>query len=458
MTIALDTEPETHLKDYLTILRKHLWLITGIFLVTVITASIWTLLQVPIFQAAATVLIDPDLPKVLPQNIQEVESTGGTDYHNTQYELMKSRTVVERVIKTQNLNERIPGLGAARDPYLALLGSLTVESKRNTRLIVVKFEHPDPRVAAEVANAVANGYVKFNLDLKLKGSRDALAWLNQEMAQLRNKVQESSDAIQNYRVKASIFGLHEQRTITTQKIIDFNKAYLGAQAQRLSVDAKLRELTQIAKDKSGALTIFTVADSGLIQTLKKEASDLEIQKSRLLKTYKEKHPEILKVEAQFQQVTQRIDSEIQTMLRAIQTEYRVAKAKEETLLNYVNQLKLEGQDVNKKEIQAQVLERDLDSNQQLYEAMLKRLKETGVTGGLETNNVRVAEEAVIPNSPVRPNKTQNLGIGILIGAVVGVGVALAVEYFDQTIKSPNDVERYLGLPVIGTVPLFGDKH
>jgi uncharacterized protein involved in exopolysaccharide biosynthesis len=458
MTIALDTESQTHLKVYLTILRQHPWLITGIFLVTVITASIWTFLQIPIFQAAATVLIDPDSPRVLPQSITEVESTGGIDYHNTQYELIKSRTVVERVIKTQNLNERIPRLGAARDPYLALLGSLTVEPKRNTRLVLVKFEHPDPHVAAEVANAVAKGYVKFNLDIKLKGSRDALAWLNQEMAQLRNKVQESSDAMQNYRVKASIFGLREQRTITTAKIMDFNRAYLEAQAQRLSIEAKLRELTQIAKDKSGAQTIFTVADSGMIQTLKKEASDLEIQKSRLLKTYKEKHPEILKVEAQFQQVTQRIDSEIQTMLRAIQTEYRVAKAKEETLLNYVNQLKLEAQDVDKKEIQAQVLQRDLDSNQQLYEAMLKHLKETGVTGGLETNNVRVAEEAVIPNSPVRPNKTQNLGIGILIGAVAGIGVALAVEYFDQTIKSPNDVERYLGLPVIGTVPLFGDKH
>lgn len=458
MTSALDTEPQTRLTDYLTILRKHVWLITGIFLVTVITVSIWTFLQTPIFQAAATVMIEPDLPKVLP-SIQEVDTISGSgDYYTTQYELIRSRSVITRAIETQNLKERIPAIGAARDPYLALLGSLAVEPKRATRLVVIKFEHPDPSVAAEVANAIANGYVKFNLDLKLKGTRDAVTWLSQEMNRLQSKVEQSSLALQNYRIKASILGPEDQRRVTTEKILGFNRSYLDAQAQRLSIEAKLRELTLIAKDKSGAETIFTVADNTLIQNLKKEASDLEVQKSKLQKTYKGKHPELLKLEAQIQQVNHRMGVEIQTMLRAVQTEYKVAKAKEETLLNYVHKLQREAQDINDKEVQAQVLQRDLDLNQQVYEAMLKRFKETGVTGGLETNNIRVVEEAVIPNSPVKPDKRKNLAVGILIGALAGIGVALAVEYSDRTIKSPDDVERYLGLPVIGIVPLFGDRR
>ena len=114
--------------------------------------------------------------------------------------------------------------------------------------------------------------------------------------------------------------------------MDFNKAYLEAQAQRLSVEAKLRELSQIAKDPAGAQTIFTVADNPLIQKLKGELSELEVEKAKLLKTYKDKHPEILKIDARIQQVTQKLDAEIQTMLRAVQTEYKVAKAREETLL------------------------------------------------------------------------------------------------------------------------------
>ena len=194
--------------------------------------------------------------------------------------------------------------------------------------------------------------MQYNLDLKLKGARDALAWLTSEAASLKRKVEESSAALQNYRVKAGILGTQEQRQITAAKIMDFNKAYLEAQAQRMTVEAKLRELSQIAKDPAGAQTIFTVADNPLIQKLKGELSELEVEKAKLLKTYKDRHPEILKVDARIQQVSQKLEAEIQNMLRAVQTESKVAKAREETLLNNVNQLRREGQDLNEKEIQA----------------------------------------------------------------------------------------------------------
>lgn len=458
MTVARETEREVHLRDYLRVLRKHWWLITGIFLVTVITVAIWTFLQVPIFRASATVLIEPEPPKVL--NIQDVTPIGapGQDYYQTQYEIIKSRPVVEKAVEGLNLRQRAPAIGAARDPHQAFLASLTVEPKRNTRLVYVRFDHPDPALAAEVANAVATAYAKYNLEIKLKGARDALAWLTEEMGKLKARVQESAVALQNYRIKAGIMGLQEQRQITAAKIMDFNKAYLEAQAQRLSIEAKLRELTQIAKDKAGAQTIFIVADNPLIQKLKAEASDLEVQKSKLLKVYKDKHPEILKVEAQMLQVNQKLDVELQRMLQGVQTEYRVARAKEETLLGNVNQLRREGQELNEKEIQYLTLQRETDSNQQLYEAVLKRLKETGVTGGLETNNVRIVEEATPSRFPVKPRKTLNLALSIVIGLFAGIGLAFTIEYFDTTVKTPDEVERSLGLPVIAIVPVFDQKR
>ena len=240
--------------------------------------------------------------------------------------------------------------------------------------------------------------------------------------------------------------------------MDFNKAYLEAQAQTLSVEAKLRELNRIAADRSGAQTIFTVADSPLIQRLKGEISELEGEKAKLLKVYKDRHPEILKVDARIQQATQKLDGEMQNMLRAVQTEYRVAKAREETLLSNVNRLRVEGQELNMKEIELLNLQRESDSNQQLYEAVLKRFKETGVAGGLETNNVRVVEEAVAPTVPVRPRRMWDLALSIAAGLVLGIVAALAVDYFDTTLKTPADVERYLGIPVIGIVPLFGTKR
>src|SRR6266498_2579284 len=423
MRAAPETEPTKPLADYLKVLRKHRWLITGVFLVTVVTVAIWTFLQVPIFQAVATVLIDPEPPKVL--NIQEVTPMGAAgawdpNYYPTQYEIIKSRPVLDKAVEILGLTKRAAAAGSP----LALPGSLTVEPKRNTRLVLIKVEHHDATLAAETANAIAAAYAKYNLELKLRGAREALSWLNDEAAGLKKKVEESSLALQNYRVKAGILGIQEQRQITAQKIMDFNKAYLEAQAQTLSVEAKLRELNRIAADRSGAQTIFTVADSPLIQRLKGEISELEGQKAK-----------------------QKLDGEMQNMLRAVQTEYRVAKAREETLLSNVNRLRVEGQELNMKEIELLNLQRESDSNQQLYEAVLKRLKETGVTGGLETNNVSVIEEAPVPLAPIRPRKTINLIVSVLVGLFVGVGVALTIEYFDTTVKTPDDVERYLGLPV-----------
>jgi polysaccharide biosynthesis transport protein len=448
---------ETHLKDYYRVVRKHRWLVAGLFLVTVLSVTIWSFVQTPVYQASATVLIEPEPPKVL--NIQEVTPIGAPtqEYYRTQYELMTSRPIVEKVVETLNLAARLPELQRSPDPVQTLQRAVVVEPRRNTRLVAVKFEHADPQLAAEVTNALARQYVKHNLDIKLRGAQEAMTWLNEQMTTLRVKVQESSVALQNYRVKAGIMGLQEQRQITAQKIMDFNKQYLEAQAQRLSVEAKMNELQRVT-GQGGAQTIFTVADSLLIQKLKQEASELEVAKAKLSKIYKEKHPEILKVDAQIEQVNARIDAEIKNMLRAVQTEFRVARAREETLLGNVNRLRTEAQELNEKEIQYLNLQRDADSNQQLYEAVLKRLKETGITGGLETNNVSVIEDATAPRIPVRPRKTVNLLIAVVVGLVVGVGTALTLEYFDTTVKTPDDVERYLGLPVIGIVPQFSVKR
>ena len=434
--------------DYLRVLRKHRWLITGIFLVTVITVGVWTFRQIPIYQAAATILIDPEAPKIL--NIQEVSPVGASApwdpaYYPTQYEIIKGSAVRDKAIRA--LKQRAPGL--------ASLGfSLVVEPRRNTRLVMIKVEQPDPTLAADIANAVATAYMQYNLELKMKGASDAVSWLSDEASRLRAKAQESAVALQNYRVKAGILGLEEQRKITAQKIMDFNKGYLEAQAQRLSIEAKLDSVNQMTKDKTGSQLVYTVVNNPLIEKLRGELTDLEIERSKLLKVYKDKHPEILKIDARIQQVQQRIADEIQTMLRAVQAEYKVAKAREDTLFNNVNQMRREGQDLNEKEIQYLALQRESETNQQLYDSVLKRLKETGVTGGLETNNVRIVEAATPPTAPVRPRKMWNLGLSLAFGLGLGIAVAVALEYFDTTVRTPDDVERYIGLPVIAIIPRF----
>jgi succinoglycan biosynthesis transport protein ExoP len=460
MMAAREREAQSQGADYRRLLRKHRWLMTGIFLLTVLTAAIWTFLQVPIYEAVATILIEPEPPKVL--NIQDVVPMGGAsdrNFYPTQYEIMKSRPVLERAAAALSAKKRAGSAGGSSDDAgTRLSGAVVIEPRRNTRLVLIKVEGPDPALAAEQANAVSNAYAKYNVELKLKGARDAISWLTEEAGRLRAKTEESSQALQNYRVKTGILGMQEQRQITAAKIMDFNKAFLEAQAQRLSLESKLQQLERIAKEPAGVQTIFTVTDNALIDKLKGEASNLETEKSKLLKVYKDQHPEILKIDAQIQQVKQRLEAEFQNTMRAVQTQYKVAKGREDTLLNQVNALRQEGQQLNEREIQYQNLQREVESNQALYDSVLKRMKETGVAGGLEDSNVRIIEEATPPVVPIRPRKARNVALSIAAGLILAFGVAFALEYLDTTVKTPDDVERYLGLSVIGIVPSFSARR
>lgn len=454
---AEPAEREVHLSDYVRILRRRRWVALTVFVVIVATVVVGTFLQTPIYRATAKVLIDPEAPKGL--NIQDlISGDGRTDYHPTQYELIKSRAVLERVIETGNLKQRMPELAVSKAPAENLLARLTIEPKRNTRLVEVHVDHADAKLAADIANAIAQSYARFNLDMKLKASREVIVWLSEQLNELKAQVQDSASALQKYRVSQGILGAQEQRQITAQKIMDFNRAYLEAQAQRLTSDAKLRELTQVAREKAGAQTMFTVADSLLIQKLKVDLATLETERSKLVKTYKDKHPEVLKVDAQIQQVRDRIDGELQGLVRALETEQKVARAREQTLLGNVQALQREAQSINEKEIQHLALSRESESSQTLYELVLKRLKETGVASGIETNNVRVVEDARVPAKPYRPRKALNVALALTVGLFAGVGVAFFVDYLDRTIKTPEDVERHLGVPVLGVVPAFADRR
>ncbi len=442
------------LRDYLKVLWKRRWIVAAVAVVTVASAHTFLAFQIPRFHASATILIEPEAPKVV--NIQEVMSVGGSseDYYTTQYKLIQSRPLVEAVIERLRLKERIPGVGGAADPYFAFLASLKVTPVKNTRLVQVVFESPDPKLAAEVANAVAAEYVNHNLEVKQRGAREAMAWLSEQLAGLRTQTQQSARALQTYQAKADLLGIQEQRQITQQRIIDLNRAHQEAQTQRMAIESKLRELSRVARDPAAAETIFIVADDPLIRKLKTDLSDLLSERSKLSQIYMPKHPDLLQLDAQIKQVNQRLQGEIQKMLRAVETEYKVARAREEALLASVNDLRREARALNEREAQALALQREKESTEELHAAVLKRLKETGMATALEANNVRIVEPATPPTHPARP-RTQLIRIlSVVAGLGLGVGVAFLAESLDNRIRSVEDVERLVGLPILGIVPAF----
>jgi succinoglycan biosynthesis transport protein ExoP len=447
---------------YVGVLRRRWLVIVAVTIITITSGVIFAALQERVYRSAATVVIEPAPPKVV--NIQEVatDTTGSVspEYYSTQYKLIQSRPVVENVIERLKLADRIPQLMGSRDPYQALMWTekLTIEPVKNTRLVLVKFDDPDPKLAMEVANAVANQYVKYGLEMKQAEAETATAWLNEQIASLRSKARDSSAALQIYQQKADLLGLQDQRQITQAKLIDFNRAYLEAQSQRMATESKLRELTRITKDPAGSETIFIVANDPLIQKLKTEASDLQVERSKLAQVSRDKHPDLMQLDAQILEVNKRLQAEIQKLLRAVETEYKVAKAREETLLANVNELRREARLLNEREAHALALQRDKDSLEELHGTVLKRLKETNLTSALDTSNIRVVEPANLPMFPVYPRRRLIWLLSAASGLALGVGVAFVAESFDQRVRSPEEIERALGVPILGVVPVFRTRR
>jgi uncharacterized protein involved in exopolysaccharide biosynthesis len=448
----------TDLRAYLRILWKRRWLIASILALTVGSAWVFVQIQTPVYMAIATVLIEPESPKVV--NIQEVTPGTGTpqDYYATQTKLIQSRDIIEGVIERLKLKERIPEVGETRDAYGAFLARLVVQPIKNTRLVTVSFENPDRNLAAEVANAVANGYVKYNVDLKHKMAQEAATWLQEQVGGLVAKADRSAAALQAYQAKADLLGIQEQRQIVTQKIIAYDKGHLEAQNLRHAAEAKLREITRILKDPAAAEALFTVIDDPMLRKLKGEASDLLTERSKLREMYRSKHPDLIQIEAQIKHVNERIREEVGKLRQAVENEYQVAKAREASVAASLNELRRDAQQLVSKEARALALQREKDSSEELLATVMKRMKETGLTTGLESTNVRVIEPATPPPFPARPRKFLIRTLSVVLGLGLGIGLAFVAESLDNRVRSPEDVERTLELPVIGVVPVFNLKR
>jgi uncharacterized protein involved in exopolysaccharide biosynthesis len=442
----------SHLREHLRVIRKRAWLIITCALAVLTIVAVATFLQRPIYRASTKALIERESPRVV--NIQEVSPSDAdnVDFFQTQVQIIRSRPVVQRVIDSLGLIAKKPELAQAPDPVASFLKSVSVDPIRSTRLIEIQVDDPDPKLAAEIANALAATYVSQNLELKLAAARDALTWLTTHVGDLKTKVNESELALQRYREQAGLVSAEEKQSLAAKKLAEFNSAFIEAKAKRLEMETRLTELRKAAQQPEVLESSPLVLNNQLVQRLKGQAVELEVQRSKLLKTYKEKHPEVLKVQSQIDEINQRIKDEVGRIAMSMETEYNVLKSRETAMLGAVGQYRDEMQSLAKKEIQYAILKREADSNQQLYDMLLKRLKETGLSQGLDSNNVRIVEPAVVPVRPVKPRTTLNLALAAALGSMFAFAVAFFAEYMDDTIRTPEQVEQSLGVPVFALIP------
>jgi capsular exopolysaccharide synthesis family protein len=407
-------ESEVHLNDYLRVLQKRRWTVITFFVILVTTVAVVTFTLQPVYRSSVQILIERENPNVVSiQEVLAIDATA-TDYYQTQYEILKSETLARRVIDRMKLagdpdfqsgtalseNSTDPNPDEKyRRVLKTFLSRMTVSPIRNSRLVNVAFDSHDPQLAAQIANTLADEYIQYTMELKVKASQQASDWLRQRVDEMQIKVKNSEEAFDKY--KESIPSL-----ITAQV-----ESKSGSRAAMKEMESR----PEVVNDK-------------FIQELRAEEIQLTAKRSELAKKYGPKHPQMIQVTSQLTTLRDKMEREVKRLVGAVKLE---------------------------ESPQYLLLKREADANRQLFEVLLKRMKETALTENLPRSNIQVVDAAQPSQIPIKPKKSMNMILAVVLGLVLGSGLAFFFEYLDNTIKSPEDIERVIGAPLLGIVPSAG---
>ncbi len=455
---------EPHLLDYLMVLRKQQWLILFFFLTVVTIVTISTFRMQPVYEATARIEIDKENNNILPFQGTETYDLymDMQSYIETQSKILQSETLALQTIRSVGLAEnREFGGGKTsalpqsvanqkRPPSLgAFMGRLTVRRVPDSRLLDVKFEANDPLLAARVVNAHIENFVEQNLRSRYEATTAASKFLASQLNELKIKVEKAEDARIAYERQNQIWTIDEKQNITTQKLSDINKELTSAQSDRVSKEA-IYQLIRTGNVES----VPAFRDNPLLGELLRKQAELRGLLAEALSQYGPNFPKVQRLQAQLKDTEDLIGREKINIVNRIEADYRAARQRELLLTQELDKQKAESNLMAEKFVQYNILKREAEANKQLYEGLLQKLKEAGISAGLRSSNIRIVDPAMIPSAPSRPQKARNIVLAALVGLVGGVGLALLREYMDNTVKNPDDIEHLTRLPSLAVVPAF----
>jgi succinoglycan biosynthesis transport protein ExoP len=459
---------QPHLYDYLLILRKHQWLILSFTLAVVTIVSIATFRMQPVYVATTRIEIDRENANILPfQGTDSYDVMMDLEnYIETQSKILTSETLALQTIRivgsaappgTSDPSQAVLTGSLAnqqRPPELAgFLGSLSVKRVPNSRLLDVSFEATNALQAAQMVNAHIKNYIDQNRRSHYQSTTEATTWLTDQLDELRIKVKNSEDARLEYEKKNQIWELDDKQNITTQRLADLNKELTQAQNDRMN----RQSLFEFAK--SGEIdSVPQIRDNSAVQDLIRKRAEAAALYNDALAQYGPNFPKVQRLQAQLSELDANVAREKKSVVGRLESEFREARQREDLLTRTLDQQKIEANRMAELMVQYNILKRDAEANKSLYDGLLTKLKEAGISAALQSSNIRVVDPAMVPSTPARPAKARNIALAFLVGLVGGIGLALIREYMDNTVKTPDDIETLSRLPSLAVVPAFAESN
>jgi capsular exopolysaccharide synthesis family protein len=480
-------EETSHFWDYWHVIRRRRWTIITSFLVLLVGVTVASFMMRPVYRASATLRIEKDQPRIV--KFEEVlKEDSQQDYYQTQYRILQSRSLANRVIgllqldehpefarAPKALNERteatvrewlvrwipmppppapepVEDLAVTSPLTSAFLSRLSVEPIRSSRLVKISFDSAYPDLAARAANTVAEAFIAQQLDQKIEATRYATQFLAKQLEESRGKLEESEGKLTKFLNGHDILFVTadrggQQQDLVTQQLGLLSDALLKARSERI-----MKESLMTLASKRSVESLPAVLQSTVIAGRKQELAALEAEYRRLAQTFKPEYPRMQQMSEKIAEVRQQVRAEMERVVAALQTDYQAAVRTERELETALTQQRKLARGLSDSMAEYSLLRREVDTNRELFASLLGRLRETQISAALFTSNISVVDRAEVPSAPYKPNKAQNILIACITGLLGGIALAFLFEYLDTNIKDTKEVESILRVPALGFVP------
>ena len=475
---AYEFGPRKHLRDHWSVVVRRKWVILTLVVTALAISTVYTFRQTPLYQATTKLEIEPELANVLPYQDFERSSKPWRyeEYLNTQIKHLTSRNLARRVALAAGLDRRTGpkqepvgfaavwdwltgSAGAERNQRRLtkeeriqqaideVLDAISVVPVRKSHMAEVNYTSPDLELAARVVNILAREYIEYNFQAKYDSTSRATEFLQKQLVDLKAKVEATEEAQLNYARAHNILSINEKQDVVLQTLADLNTELTGARSARMSKQSVYQTLADATPEN------FPQAlRTPLIEELEGDLLRTEQELARISAQLGPAMPQVKQLKSQVTQGHDQLRKQKLLAIENAQAEYQTALERERLLSEAVNEQKTQVNQLNEASIHYNILKREVETNKQLYDGLLQRMKEAGVAAGLKSSNIQVVDAAMVPAIPFSPNLRKNLTLALILSLMAGLGLAFLLSYLDNTIKTPEDVEELVGLPSLGLIP------
>ncbi len=458
-----DEDEGLSMRNYWLMILERKWYAAGVFLVVVLAVAAYTFTVTPIYQSAALVQVLKRGPQVLQvTDVVENSVTNDTDF-NTQIKVLESVAMAQNVVARLSTEETALLTNPTRNhkgetapPASIVFGGRKITPQRLSLMLQISFRHPNPKVAARIANLYAEEYIAYNSRVRVEESLKAVDELKERADQQRKRVDELANSLQSFRQRGNLISLVQSKDIVTDKLKTLNMMATQTNARLKDAEVRLNQVNEWTTSSRDLAELSFIASQPKVGQLNQQVTGQKIAISQLQDRYKEKHPKLVEASNTLLKAEAELKQAILTAAASIKAEYENALRTDEEARKELALQETKSLDLDKSGVEYENLTREFRVNEQLLESMLVRMRETAVSSTIEAQNARIVDRAAEPGAPISPKVFANLLMGALGGIVLGLGTAYLIALIDDRLKNVFDVESLVGLPLLGVIP-YADR-